>query len=41
MTQLTELDLGGTLACIGGQLCCARVLANAGCAWMMLRGCGL
>ena len=27
-------------ACIGGQLRCERVLANAGCAWMMLHGMG-
>ncbi len=27
-------------ACIGGQLRCERVLANAGCAWMMLRVAG-
>ena len=41
MTQLTSLGLGGTLRA-SAQLRCERVLANAGCAWMMLRvaGCG-
>ncbi len=36
MTQLTSLDLGGTLHDIGGSWRCERVLANTGCAWMML-----
>ena len=42
MTQLTSLNLYGALMRIGGQLRCERVLANAGCAWMMLFvvGCG-
>ena len=41
MTQLTSLVLSCMLrACIGGQLCCERVLANAGRAWMMLRAVG-
>ncbi len=26
--------------CVGGQLRCERMLANAGCAWMMLRAVG-
>jgi hypothetical protein len=39
MTQLTSLDLSRTL-CIGGQLRCERVVANAGCAWMRLRAVG-
>ncbi len=37
MTQLTSLNLGGTLRALGGQLRCERVLANAGDALMMLR----
>ncbi len=41
MTQLTSLNLSGTAACIGGQLRCERMLANAGCAWMLLRAVGL
>ena len=41
MTQLTSLVLSCMLrACIGDQLCCERVLANAGNAWMMLRAVG-
>jgi hypothetical protein len=35
MTQLTSLDLSGTLQCIGGSGRCERVLANAGEAWMV------
>ena len=41
MTQLTTLNLSGTLRDIGGSWCCERVLANAGCALMMLRALGL
>ena len=37
MTQLTTLNLSGTLSDIGGSWCCERVLASAGCAMMMLR----
>ncbi len=40
MAQLTSLDLGGTLRDIGGSWRCERVLANAGCAPMMLRAVG-
>jgi hypothetical protein len=40
MTQLTSLDLGGTLRASAGQLRWERVLANAGCALMMLRAVG-
>ena len=39
MTQLTSLDLGGTLRA-PAKLRWERVLANAGCAWMMLRAVG-
>jgi hypothetical protein len=35
MTQLTSLSLCGTLHAIGGSLRCERVLASAGCAWMV------
>ncbi len=35
MTQLTSLDLRGTLHAIGGSWRCERVLANAGCAWIV------
>ncbi len=41
MTQLTSLDLGGTLRASAGQLRWELVLANAGCALMMLRAAGL
>ena len=37
MTQLTTLNLGGTLRDIGGSWRCERVLATAGNALMMLR----
>ena len=37
MTQLTTLDLSGTLCDIGGSWGCSRVLANAGNVVMMLR----
>ena len=40
LTQLTTLNLGGTLRDIGGSWRCERVLANAGNALMMLRGVG-
>ena len=36
MTQLTLLDLGGTLHASAGQLRCERVLANAGYAWIKM-----
>ena len=36
MTQLTSLNLGGTLRA-SAHLRCERVLANAGRAWMVLR----
>jgi hypothetical protein len=35
MAQLTSLDLSGTLLDIGGSWGCERVLASAGCAWMV------
>jgi hypothetical protein len=35
MTQLTSLDLRCTLHAIGGSWRCERVLASAGCAWMV------
>ena len=35
--KLTSLDLSCTLRASAGQLRCGRVLANAGCALMMLR----
>ena len=35
MTQLTTLNLSGTLSDIGGSWRCERVLTNAGCAWMV------
>jgi hypothetical protein len=37
MTQLTSLNLGGTLCDIGGSWRCEWVLANAGNVLMMLR----
>ena len=37
MTQLTTLNLGGTLHDIGGSWRCERVLASAGNLLMMLR----
>ncbi len=40
MTQLTSLDLGGTLRASGGQLRWERVLANDGSALMMLLAVG-
>ena len=40
MTQLTSLDLCGTLRAIGGSWRCERVLANAGNALMMMRAVG-
>ena len=40
MAQLTYLGLGGTLRASAAQLCCERVAANAGCAWMMLHAVG-
>ncbi len=35
MTQLTTLKLWGTLHAIGSSWRCERVLASAGCAWMV------
>jgi hypothetical protein len=40
MTQLTSLDLSGTMCDIGGSWRCLRVLANAGNALMMMRAVG-
>jgi hypothetical protein len=40
MTQLTSLDLSGTLRGIGGSWRCERVLANAGNALMTMRAVG-
>jgi hypothetical protein len=40
MTQLTTLNLSGTLCDIGGSWRCELVLATAGCAVMMLRAVG-
>jgi hypothetical protein len=40
MTQLTLLNLSGTLCDIGGSWRCSRVLLNAGNAVMMLRAVG-
>ena len=40
MAQLTSLDLSCTLCDIGGSWRCSQVFANAGCAWMMMRGVG-
>ncbi len=37
MTQLTSLNLSRTLHASAGKLRCELVVANAGCAWMMLR----
>jgi hypothetical protein len=37
MTQLTSLNLGGTLRCVHRrQLQCERVVANAGYAWIKM-----